>query len=68
MSATGRAGMMAHYGKFSGVENYIALVRKKGAALDEKERYYGEKLVLNTKMNLGIVKYHFEVATGYKAE
>lgn len=24
-------GFMAHYGKFSGVENYIALVGKKGA-------------------------------------
>lgn len=27
--------MMAHYGKFSGVENYIALIGKKGSALDE---------------------------------
>lgn len=29
--------MMAHYGKFSGVENYIAFVEKAG--------FYGEKLV-----------------------
>lgn len=38
--------MMAHYGKISGVENYIALVGKKSADLDEKAGYYGEKLVL----------------------
>lgn len=39
-------GMMAHYGKFSGVENYIALIGKKGADLEEKCGYYGEQLVL----------------------
>ena len=37
---------MAHYGTFSGVGNYIALVGKKDASLDEKAGYYGEKLVL----------------------
>ena len=41
--------MMAHYGKFSGVENYIALVGKKDTALDEKTGYYGEKLVLKAQ-------------------
>ena len=41
--------MMAHYGKFSGVENYIALVGKKDTALDEKAGYYGEKLVLKAQ-------------------
>lgn len=41
--------MMAHYGKFSGVENYIALVGKKDAELDEKAGYYGEKLVLKAQ-------------------
>lgn len=41
--------MMAHYGKFSGVENYIALVGKKGAGLEEKAGYYGEKLVLKAQ-------------------
>lgn len=41
--------MMAYYGKFSGVENYIALVGKKGAGLDEKAGYYGEKLVLKAQ-------------------
>ena len=37
---------MAHYGKFSGVQNYIALVGKKGKDLDEKLGYYGERLCL----------------------
>lgn len=35
-------GFMAHYGKFSGVTNYIALIGKKGNALEEKCGYYGE--------------------------
>lgn len=38
--------MMAHYGKFTGVQNYIALVGPKGASLEEKCGYYGERLVL----------------------
>lgn len=37
---------LAHYGKFSGVSNYIALVGRKDNMLDEKCGYYGEKLVL----------------------
>lgn len=37
---------MAHYGKFSGVKNYIALIGKKGKELDELCGYYGERLVL----------------------
>lgn len=37
---------MAHYGKFSGVTNYIALVGKKSDKLDELCGYYGERLVL----------------------
>ncbi|MDE5933438.1 MAG: nitroreductase [Lachnospiraceae bacterium] len=41
--------MMAHYGKFIGVENYIALIGKKAADLDEKAGYYGEKLVLKAQ-------------------
>lgn len=36
----------AHYGNFSGVKNYIALVGRKSADLDEKCGYYGERLVL----------------------
>lgn len=39
-------GIMAHYGKFSGVTDYIALVGKKSADLEEKCGYYGEKIVL----------------------
>lgn len=41
--------LMAHYGKFRGVENYIALVGEKNAGLDEKSGYYGEKLVLKAQ-------------------
>lgn len=37
---------MAHYGKFSGVTNYLALVGPKGEKLEETCGYYGEKLVL----------------------
>lgn len=41
--------MMAHYGKFYGVNNYIALVGKKSADLDEKLGFYGEQLVLRAQ-------------------
>lgn len=41
--------MMAHYGKFTGVNNYIALVGKKSPELDEVLGYYGEKLVLKAQ-------------------
>lgn len=41
---------MAHYGKFSGVSNYIAMVGKKSGNLDEKCGYYGEKIVLAAQM------------------
>ncbi|MBE5734514.1 MAG: nitroreductase [Clostridiales bacterium] len=37
---------LAHYGKFSGVQNYIALIGKKHERLEETLGYYGEKLVL----------------------
>lgn len=42
-------GFMAHYGHFSGVTNYIALVGKKGSDLSEKCGYYGEKIVLKAQ-------------------
>ena len=45
--------MMAHYGKFAGVKNYIALVGKKSPKLDETLGYYGEKIVL-TMQGLGL--------------
>lgn len=38
---------MAHYGKFSGVNNYIVLIGKKG--FDEKIGYFGEQLVLKAQ-------------------
>lgn len=40
---------MAHYGKFAGVRNYIALVGKKVPGLDETLGYYGEELVLKAQ-------------------
>lgn len=41
--------MMAHYGKFTGVKNYIALVGVKSLALDETLGYAGEQLVLKAQ-------------------
>ena len=47
-------GFMAHYGKFSNVNNYIAVVGKKTKDLEEKAGYYGEKVVLKAReLNLG---------------
>lgn len=40
---------MAHYGKFSGVTNYIAMIGTKNSELDEKCGYYGERLVLKAQ-------------------
>ena len=42
-------GFIAHYGRFSGVKNYIALIGKKSADLDEKIGYYGERIVLKAQ-------------------
>lgn len=42
-------GFMAHYGKFSGVTSYIAMIGKKGDDLQEKCGYYGERLVLRAQ-------------------
>ena len=41
---------MAHYGKFTNVKNYIALVGKKSKNLYVKVGYYGEKIVLYAQM------------------
>ena len=41
--------LLAHYGKFSGVRNYIALVGKKSPDLFEKCGYYGQRLVLRAQ-------------------
>ena len=40
----------AHYGAFSGVTDYIALVGKKSSDLEEKCGYFGEKIVLKAQM------------------
>lgn len=40
------SGLMAHYGKFSGVTNYIAMIGPKGPGLEERCGCYGERLVL----------------------
>ncbi len=69
-------GFMAHYGKFSGITNYIALIGKKGSDLNEKCGYYGEQLVL-LATQLGIdtcwvamsyakVKSAYDIAKGEK--
>lgn len=42
-------GMMARYGKFNNVKNYITLVGKKSSDLDEQCGYYGEKIVLKAQ-------------------
>lgn len=42
-------GFMAHYGKFSGVTSYIALIGRKDDDLEEKCGYYGERLVLRAQ-------------------
>ena len=39
-------GVMASYGNFKGVSNYVALVGKKSDDLEERVGYYGERLVL----------------------
>ena len=69
-------GFMAHYGKFSGVKNYIAMVGKKGADLEETCGYYGEKVVLKAQelglntcwvaMTYSKVKNAFQVENGEK--
>lgn len=41
--------IMAHYGKFENVKNYIAMVGPKGRDFEEKCGYYGEKLVLKAQ-------------------
>lgn len=41
--------MMAHYGKFTRVNNYIARVGPKNDELEEKTGYYGQQLVLKAQ-------------------
>lgn len=42
-------GFMAHYGKFDGVKNYIALIGKKSGRLEEKCGYYGERIAIKAQ-------------------
>lgn len=46
---TAFSGIMAKYGKFTGVMNYITLAGAKQEDLDEKIGYYGEKILLLSK-------------------
>ena len=41
--------LLAHYGKFSGVNNYISMVGPKGKDLDEKVGYYGQMIVVKAQ-------------------
>ena len=43
-------GVLAHYGKFRNVKNYLALVGPGGPSLEERAGYYGERLVLTAAM------------------
>lgn len=46
--------MMARYGNFKNVRNYIALAGKSGPDFEEKCGYYGQRVVLNaTQLGLG---------------
>lgn len=72
----GFGGMMARYGKFSGVKNYIALVGPKGPKLDELCGYCGEKVVLRAQqmglntcwvaMTYSKIKTAFQIDAGEK--
>lgn len=63
---------MAHYGKFSGVTNYIAMIGKKDSVLDEKCGYFGERLVLKAQ-ELGlntcwVAMTYSKIKTAFKVE
>lgn len=40
------SSFLAHYGKFNGVGNYIALAGRRSDSLDERLGYYGERIAL----------------------
>lgn len=70
------SGLMARYGKFSGVTNYIALVGKKGPDLSETCGYFGERIVLRAQqiglntcwvaMTYSKIKTAFQIDAGEK--
>lgn len=43
------SSLLAHYGKFSNVRNYICMIGKKSSGTDELLGYYGERLVLRAQ-------------------
>ncbi|MGN1047855.1 MAG: nitroreductase family protein [Eubacteriales bacterium] len=67
---------MAHYGNFSGVTNYIAMIGENDSELDEKCGYYGERLVLKAQqlglntcwvaMSYSKIKTAFDIHKGEK--
>ena len=70
------SGLLARYGKFSGVTNYIALVGKKGPDLSETCGYFGERIVLRAQqiglntcwvaMTYSKIKTAFQIDAGEK--
>lgn len=42
-------GLLAHYGRFSGVQNYLAMVGRKSRGLGQAVGYYGERIVLEAQ-------------------
>ena len=50
VSVTGENRILAHYGLFKGVRNYIAIVGRETKELPEKAGYYGERIVLKAQM------------------
>lgn len=71
-------GFLSHYGKFSGVQNYIALIGSRAPDLEERAGYFGERLALyaqtlglNTcwvamSFKKGAAKAHCRIAQGEK--
>lgn len=72
------SGMVARYGKFSNVRNYLAMVGPKSPSLEETVGYYGERLVLTAQtlglnscwvaltFSKGAVKKHIQIGPGEK--
>lgn len=43
------SGLLAHYGRFRGVSNYLAMVGRKSRGLEQAVGYYGERIVLEAQ-------------------
>ena len=64
-----KESMKAHYGKFSGVKNYIALVGRKSPGLEEKAGYCGEQIVLKAQelgLNTCVFSGDLEIIVSFK--